>query len=191
MAGAKFCNLLKDIEGHMTADYRRRLAYNIRALLSHQGIAADRLQARYMAGAKKGKLVSARTIAYILADRDDKYGANLDALAAIACSLGVDVYQLLVPDLDLHSPITPQQAESYIENEVERRFRAAINRAIARHDKLQAQAQRHETAEDIARSEQRAAIPRPLTATVRNSSKAAPKKRSKEKAAESTAIPSD
>jgi hypothetical protein len=114
----------------MTANYRRQLADNIKGLLTAKGIRSDRLQARYLAGAKKGKLVSARTIAYLIADRDDKYGANLDALAAIACSLGLQVYQLLLPDLDPFAPIPPDRGESYIEAEVERRLASALPRAI-------------------------------------------------------------
>jgi hypothetical protein len=80
----------------MPIDYRRQLADNIKALLKAKRMTPDRLQARYLAGTKKGKLVAPRTIAYILADRDDKYGASMDAIAAIAYALDVEPYELLV-----------------------------------------------------------------------------------------------
>jgi hypothetical protein len=77
----------------MPIDYRRQLADNIKALLKAKRITPDRLQARYLSGTKKGKLVSPRTITYILAE---KYGTNMDAIAAIAYALDVEPHQLLV-----------------------------------------------------------------------------------------------
>jgi hypothetical protein len=77
----------------MPIDYRRQLADNIKALMKAKRIGVKRLQARYLSGIKKGKLVSARTIGYILAG---EYGVSMDAVAAIAYALDVEPYQLLL-----------------------------------------------------------------------------------------------
>ena len=111
----------------MTIDYRRRLAANIRALLLGHGLGPKQLRAKYLAGNTRGKFVSSRTIGYILSGNQE---AGLDAIVAIACSLGVEPYHLLAPELDPLTQLPSARTENFIEAEVQRRLSARLPRAM-------------------------------------------------------------
>ena len=117
---AKYCDT-------MTIDYRRRLAANIRALLLGHGLGPKQLRAKYLGGNKRGKFVSSRTIGYILSGNQE---AGLDAIVAIACSLGVEPYHLLAPELDPLTQLPSARTENFIEAEVQRRLSARLPRAM-------------------------------------------------------------
>ena len=108
---------------HMPIDYRARLAANIRQLLSGQGIGPKALRAKYLSGNKQGAFVSSRTIGYILSGNQE---AGLDAIVAIACSLGVEPYHLLTPILDPLTHLQPEHRENWIKAEAIRRAKIIV-----------------------------------------------------------------
>ncbi len=106
--------------------YRTLLANNVDALMRYCGKSPETLKAAYLDGTKKGKQVSPRSIRYLLAPEGPSVG--IDVLAAVALALKVQVYHLLVPELDpATNPPTP--SERWIEAEVERRVAARLRAA--------------------------------------------------------------
>jgi len=110
-------------------DYRQTLADNLRVLMTVSGFTSETLKAHYIDGPKKGRTVSVRTIRNVANNREGASGLGLDALAAIAARFGIQVYQLLVPGLDPRTqPVG--MAETWIENEVQRRLAARLHLAV-------------------------------------------------------------
>jgi hypothetical protein len=116
------------------AGYRTVLATNLDALLRFHQTSAERLKATYVDGTKKGKRVAPRTIRNAL--RTDTPAPGIDALAALAAALGVQVYHLLVPTLDPWSH-PPMQSEGWIEAEVSRRVAAGLRAARRSQERLE------------------------------------------------------
>jgi hypothetical protein len=111
-------------------DYRKALRENLRVLLALSGKSRDTIKARYVAGPKKGEILSSRTVGYVLSGAEGTSGLSVDGLGALATALGIEAYHLLVPGLDpLTHPVT--RAETWIEAEVERRLAARLKRAGA------------------------------------------------------------
>lgn len=115
--------------------YRTTLSGNVDALLRNHGRSSDTLGAVYLDGPKKGERVSPRTIRNLLDGKEG--GVGIDAIAAIAAALKVQVYHLLVPGLDPESH-PPAQKELWIEAEVERRVAAHIRKANIARKRLEA-----------------------------------------------------
>ena len=85
-------------------DYRRVLRENLALLLDASGYSTNTLRATYVFGPKKGKVVSSRSVRYILDDDPESPSPSLDTIAAIAARLGVQAHSLLSPGLDIVRP---------------------------------------------------------------------------------------
>ncbi len=93
-------------------NYRRVLRENLRALLHKQGLTAATLKAKYLDGPKKGAVVSARSVGYMLSKSLDSPGPTFDTIAAVAAKLGVQAHELLDPALDVTRPPAPRSKEA-------------------------------------------------------------------------------
>ncbi len=93
-------------------DYRRVLRDNLASLLDASGFSTNTLRATYIYGSKKGKLVSSRSVRYMLDDNPESPSPSLDTIAAVAARLGVQAHSLLNPGLDLVRPPVPKSKQS-------------------------------------------------------------------------------
>lgn len=105
-------------------DYREILRDNlVRAMRSRGWSITTPPPVHYLAGTKKGKRVSARTIQYMVEENGPAPG--LDAIAAVAVALGLQPWELLVPNLSIEDrPVL--SSEGAVAAEVSRRMTARM-----------------------------------------------------------------
>lgn len=85
-------------------DYRGALRENLKALLKARKLTRETLNAPYLSGPKKGKIVSPRSVGNMMAEDESANGPSLDMVGAVAKKLGLLPWQLLVPGLDPNNP---------------------------------------------------------------------------------------
>jgi hypothetical protein len=113
----------------MPLDYRAALRKNLKALLEAHKLTRLTLRATYLAGPKKGRLVSPRAIGYMLSADPAAPSPSLDVLAAVATAFDLQPWHLLVPGLDPNNPpvtqLTPEERKLYADYQ---RLRAQLTR---------------------------------------------------------------
>lgn len=80
-------------------DYRDVLKANLLAAMEARGVTPLTIKAHYLDGTKRGERLSPRSIRYYL--EKDGPAPGLDAVAALASALGIEVHHLLTPQFDL------------------------------------------------------------------------------------------